>query len=90
MTRQVGDVTRTYVWTAGHVVREQMKRTRLLRTSTIHQEFRYKGRAIGKSDVQAKVIAYSDPEEGEDLALLEILQDNFRPATVSATFDLTG
>jgi len=90
VTRQVGDVTRSYVWTAGHVVREQMKSDKTFKNVTIHQEFRYKGRAIGSSDVQAKVIAYSDPEEGEDLALLEILQDNFRPATVSATFDLTA
>jgi S1-C subfamily serine protease len=57
---------------------------------TIKQEFRDGGRAIGKSDIEAKVIAYSDPDDGEDLALLEVLQDNFRPTTVSAKFDLTG
>src|SRR5208337_3307323 len=94
VTRQVGDVTKTYVWTAGHVVREEMKKDKSGKVTfsnvTIYQEFRHKGKSIGKSEVQAKVIAYSDPETGEDLALLEILQDNFRPLTISAKFDLTA
>src|SRR5271157_3009867 len=95
VTRQVGDVTKTYVWTAGHVVREEMKKDKKTGAVTfgnvlICQEFRYKGKSIGKSEVQAKVIAYSDPEMGEDLALLEILQDDFRPLTISARFDLTA
>src|SRR5271157_4935602 len=90
VTRQVGDVTKTYVWTAGHVVREEMQKNKTFNNVLICQEFRNKGKSIGKSEVQAKVIAYSDPEYGEDLALLEILQDNFRPTTISAKFDLTA
>ncbi len=90
VTRQVGDVTRTFVWTAGHVVREEMKKDKTFSNVLICQEYRNKGKSIGKSEVQAKVIAYSDPEWGEDLALLEILQDNFRPTTISAKFDLTA
>jgi S1-C subfamily serine protease len=90
VTRQVGDVTKTYVWTAGHVVREEMQKNKTFSNVTICQEFRNKGKSIGKSEVQARVIAYSDPEMGEDLALLEILQDNFRPTTISAKFDLTA
>ena len=90
VTRQVGDVTRTFVWTAGHVVREEMKKDKTFSNVLICQEYRNKGKLIGKSEVEAKVIAYSDPEEGEDLALLEILQDNFRPLAVSAKFDLTA
>ena len=90
VTRQVGDVTKTYVWTAGHVVREEMQKNKTFNNVLICQEFRHKGKSIGKSEVQAKVIAYSDPEMGEDLALLEILQDNFRPLTISAKFDLTA
>ena len=90
VTRQVGDVTKTYVWTAGHVVREEMQKDKTFKTVMVYQEYRYKGKLIGESKVKAKVIAYSDPEEGEDLALLEILQDNFRPVTVSATFDLSA
>lgn len=90
VTRQVGDVTRTFVWTAGHVVREEMQKDKTFSNVLICQEYRNKGKSIGKSEVQAKVIAYSDPEEGEDLALLEILQDNFRPLAVSAKFDLTA
>ncbi len=90
VTRQVGDVTRTFVWTAGHVVREEMKKDKTFSNVLICQEYRNKGKSICKSEVQAKVIAYSDPEWGEDLALLEILQDNFRPTTISAKFDLTA
>ncbi len=90
VTRQVGDVTKTYCWTAGHVVREEMLKDKTFKNVLICQEFRHKGKLIGKSEVQAKVIAYSDPESGEDLALLEILQDNFRPLAVSAKFDLTA
>lgn len=90
VTRQVGEVTRTYVWTAGHVVREMMKGNKTFKHPRVYQEYRYKGKLIGTSTVEAQVIAYSDPEDGEDLALLEILQDNFRPLAVSAKFDLTA
>ena len=90
VTRQVGEVTRTYVWTAGHVVQHLMQPDGTFKNPTIKQEFRDGGRAIGESKIEAKVIAYSDPDDGEDLALLEVLQDNFRPTTVSAKFDLTG
>src|SRR5271157_2127935 len=90
VTRQVGDVTKTYVWTAGHVVREEMQQNKTFKNVKVCQEYRSKGKLIGKSEVEAKVIAYSDPEEGEDLALLEILQDNFKPLTISAKFDLTA
>jgi S1-C subfamily serine protease len=90
VTRQVGEVTRTYIWTAGHVVQHLMQPDGTFKNPTIKQEFRDGGRAIGKSDIEAKVIAYSDPDDGEDLALLEVLQDNFRPTTVGAKFDLTG
>ena len=90
VTRQVGEVTRTYIWTAGHVVQHLMQPDGTFKNPTIKQEFRDGGRAIGESKIEAKVIAYSDPDDGEDLALLEVLQDNFRPTTVSAKFDLKG
>jgi len=90
VTRQVGDVTKTYCWTAGHVVREEMQKDKTFKTVLVVQEFRSKGKLIGKSEVQAKVVAYSDPENGEDLALLEILQDNFKPLAISAKFDLSA
>ena len=43
---------------------------------------------MGTVQTEAKVLAYSDPEVGDDLALLEVLQDNF--TDVSAEFDDSG
>jgi len=86
VTRQVGDVTRSYVWTAGHVTLHLLNPDGTFRTATIHQERRVRGKYVCDIDTEVKVIAYSPPEE-EDLALLEVLRDNFQPITVSATFD---
>jgi S1-C subfamily serine protease len=89
VTRQIGDVTRTYVWTAGHVAEVLRKEDGTFREATIYQEVRENGRFKAKVETLAKVISYSDPENGDDLALLEIEKDNFAPLSVSATFDLT-
>ena len=53
-----------------------------------YQERRVNGRWMGTVQTEAKVLAYSDPEVGDDLALLEVLQDNF--TDVSAEFDDSG
>ncbi len=89
VTRQVGEVRKTFVWTAGHVAKSLRDSEGTFRNATIRQEWRADGQFRCKSDVQAKVIAYSDPLYGEDLALLEVLQDNFSPLSVSATFVLS-
>lgn len=89
VTRQVGDVTRTYVWTAGHVAAELRKLDGTFREATIYQEIRENGKFKAKVETKAKVVSYSDPEKGDDLALLEVEKDNFAPLSVSATFDLT-
>ena len=89
VTRQIGPVTRTFVWTAGHVVRHLQNGDGAFRNATIYQERRDGGRYQSKSQVEAQVIAYSDPTAGEDLALLEVLQDNFRPRLVSTVFLLS-
>jgi len=89
VTREVAPkVTRTFVWTAGHVVERVRQLDGTFKHATIYQEHRYEGNRIGASRIEAKVIAYSSADTGEDLALLEILQDNFRPVAVSATFYL--
>ena len=88
VTRQIGEVTRTFVWTAGHVVAHLRKQNGTFRNAIIYQEQRDRGKYKDKSQVEAKVIAYSDPDAGEDLALLEVLRDNFCPLSVSATFVL--
>ena len=85
VTRQVGDVTRTYVWTAGHVVKFLQQSDGTFANATIYREYRDGGLYAYKATVRAKVIAYSAPEV-EDLALLEILEDNYQPLCVSATF----
>ncbi len=88
VTRQVGEVRRTFIWTAGHVAQVLRNKDGTFRNATIHQEWRGNGAFKCESAVEAKVISYSDPELGEDLALLEVLQDNFSPLSVSATFML--
>jgi hypothetical protein len=88
VTKQVGEVTRSYVWTAGHVVVCLRQPDGTFKNPLIVHESREKGKLTGKAQVEAKVIAYSDADNGEDLALLEVLEDNFRPLAVSATFDL--
>ena len=77
VTRKVYNVTRTYVWTAGHVVVHLRKPDGSFKNASIYQEQRKDGLLVGTTAIDAKVIAYSAPEE-EDLALLEILQDNFQ------------
>ena len=93
-TRQVGDDTVTYVWTAAHVV-DNLRKTRTVvingtpkvviefADAQIVQEFRENGRRIGEAKYEARVVRYSDSEQGEDLALLEVRKRNFSPATVT-------
>lgn len=101
VTRQRGNDTYTFVWTAGHVV-DHLRKTREIidgksgtrRTvvefedASIVQEFKQGGRRIGEVKMDAKVIRYSDAEQGEDLALLQVRKINFVPADVTTTFYL--
>jgi S1-C subfamily serine protease len=88
VTRQLGNVKRTFVWTAGHVAQLLMQPNGTFKSATIYQERRVDGRWVGEVRTEAKVLAYSDPEVGDDLALLEVLKDNFTDA--SAEFDDSG
>jgi S1-C subfamily serine protease len=76
-TRRIGDVFRTFVWTAGHVAAVVRNEDGSFRTVTIYQEVRDGGLLKGVIKTEATVIAYSDADEGEDLALLEVQQDDF-------------
>ena len=71
--REVAGERRTFVWTAGHVVSRLQKVDETFRNATIKFERRYSGTILKKWEAEAKVIAYSDPDDGEDLALLEIM-----------------
>lgn len=98
VTRQVGDETVTFVWTAAHVVDNlrTVRRvitadgnTRILiefKDAEIVQEFVENGRRVGEIKLDAKVIKYSDVHYGEDLALLMVRRRNAYPMTVSARF----
>lgn len=97
--RKVGDDVITYVWTAGHVV-DNLRKTRMavvngtpklvveFEDAQCVQEFKQDGRRIGEIKMEARVIRYSDAQEGEDLALLQIRKKNFIPLELGATFYL--
>lgn len=84
---------RTFVWTAAHVIDGQRSVRKVIVNGvtksviefsdvSIVQEFRQAGRRIGESKMDCRVIKYSDAEQGEDLALLEVRKRNFSTATV--------
>jgi S1-C subfamily serine protease len=77
VTRKVSNVTRTYVWTAGHCAAVLRQPDGSFRNATVYQERRKDGVLIDTVKTEAKVIAYSEANFDEDLALLEILKDNF-------------
>lgn len=96
-TRKVGDDTVTYIWTAAHVVDNLRKMRPVVingnpklvvefEDAQVVQEFRQDGRCIGERKMYARVIRYSDAQEGEDLALLEIRKRNFVPADTTTAF----
>ena len=77
------------VWTAGHVVsnlrssREVIspdgtKRTIVeFRDAKIIKELVENGRTVGTLQISAEVVRYSDPDAGEDLALLKVRKKDF-------------
>jgi S1-C subfamily serine protease len=84
-TRRLGLEFRTYVWTAGHVVRGVMRPDGSFEDVIVCRERRLDGLLVDSLKTAAKVICYSDPDKGEDLALLEIIEPNW--STESAEFD---
>jgi len=84
-----------FIWTAAHVidnlrsVRTVIKDGRTIkivefRDAQIVQELVEDGRRVGEVKMEAKVIKYSDSENGEDLALLMVRKKGF--IDKSATF----
>lgn len=88
-----------FVVTCGHVV-ANLKSTRMtvengkpktvveFRDAQIVKELVEKGRKVGELKMDAKVILYSDADNGEDLALLMVRKLNFVDA--NAEFELSG
>lgn len=84
-----------YVWTAGHVVaglREHRvvvdPKTGATKTvigfndAKVVKELIEDGRSVGRLEMDAEVLRYSDAENGEDLALLRIRKKGFEAASV--------
>ena len=100
-TSQDGNETEivNFVWTAAHVIDNlrtvrtviengQQKKIIEFKDAQIVQELVENGRKVGEVKMDAKVIRYSDSEDGEDLALLMVRKRNF--VTASAEFYLEG
>ena len=88
-----------FVWTAGHVidslrsvrtviVNGQQKRIVEFKDAQIVKELTENGRRVGELKMDAKVIKYSDADNGEDLALLMVRKRSF--IDVDAQFFLEG
>jgi hypothetical protein len=100
-TREIEGKNVTFVWTAAHVV-DNLRRTRPIvdpktgstklviefEDAAIVQEFKSEGRRTGETKMDARVVRYSNADNGEDLALLQVREKNFYPADNSATFYL--
>jgi len=88
-----------FVWTAGHVidslrsvrtviVNGQQKRIVEFKDAQIVKELTENGRRVGELKMDAKVIKYSDADNGEDLALLMVRKRSF--IDVDTQFFLEG
>ncbi len=86
---------RTYVLTAGHVVEGCRKTRKVIKDGiektlvefddiTVIKVFVEDGRTVGKQEMTAEVIKYSDADNGHDVGLLMIRKKNF--STLSVNF----
>ena len=91
-----GDLV-NFVWTAAHVVDNMRLTKRILVNGTyktiVHfkdpvviKEIRQNGRTVGRLQMDAEVLKYSESEDGHDLALLRVRKLNF--VTDSVVFHL--
>ena len=83
-----------FVWTAGHVV-DNLRKTRKtvvdgrpktvveFKDPMVVKEIRQNGRTVGRLQMDAEVLKYSDATDGHDLALLRVRKFNFVRDTVA-------
>ena len=95
IVREVGGEKITFVWTAGHVVdhlrtvrtiiNEEGQGVKVVEFSdpTIVKELVEKGRRVGEMKMDARVIKFSDADNGEDLALLMVRARDYAKAGVN-------
>ena len=81
------------VWTAGHVI-DNLRSTRKIvvngspktlvefKDPMVVKEIRQNGRTVGRLQMDAEVLKYSDAKDGHDLALLRVRKLNFVTDTV--------
>ena len=90
--------TVNFVWTAAHVVDNLRTERKIIVKGTSHSvvEFkdakiikviRQKGRTVGRLELDAEVIKYSNSETGHDLALLRVRKLNFVEESVKFYLD---
>jgi hypothetical protein len=83
-----------FVWTAAHVI-DNLRKTRKtvvngspktiveFKDPMVVKEIRQNGRTVGRLQMDAEVLKYSDAKDGHDLALLRIRKFNFVKDTVT-------
>ena len=98
VTRQIGEDTVTFVWTAAHVV-DGLRTTRTVvtpqgtskilveyRDAEIVQERQQAGRRVGEVKYDCKIVKVSDADYGEDLAVLMVRCKSAYPLSATAKF----
>lgn len=87
-----------FVWTAAHVI-DNLRSTRKVvvdgtpktlvefKDPMVVKEIRQDGRTVGRLQMDAEVLKYSDADDGHDLALLRIRKFNFVKDTVTFHLD---
>jgi hypothetical protein len=87
-----------FVWTAAHVIDNLRSERKVLahgmpktlvefKDPVIIKEIRQGGRTVGRLQMDAEVLKYSDSEDGHDLALLRIRKFNFVKDSVTFYLD---
>tara|TARA_Y100001938_G_scaffold8794_2_gene10729 strand:- start:1522 stop:2472 length:951 start_codon:yes stop_codon:yes gene_type:complete len=87
-----------FVWTAAHVI-DNLRKTRKtvvngtpktiveFKDPMVVKEIRQNGRTVGRLQMDAEVLKYSDAKDGHDLALLRVRKLNFVTDTVTFHLD---
>lgn len=88
-----------FVWTAGHVVADLRREREVVSADgskktlvefsdpRVVKEIREDGRTVGRLEIDAEVIKYSDADNGEDLAILRLRKHNFTIASTRFYLD---
>lgn len=100
ISRQIGKESVTFVWTCGHVLDHLRKVRTVIKDGVpvkivefedvqIIKELIEGGRRVGEIKMDARVLKYSDPDDGEDLALLMVRSRDYAKESASFYLDKT-